>query len=418
MKTRVSLVVATLAAFMLLAFSALPALAQGEVEFDVGAPVEVETFHSRLSPYGQWVHVNGYGEEVWVPNGTRDGWRPYSDGQWVMTEYGWTFVSDDSWGWATWHYGNWMLTDDAGWVWAPGQTWAPAWVSWRYGGGYAAWAPLPPAGYYVSSYGYESPAWVVVHERDFNRPIQTVVISRQESVQYVQIARPLPAPVRAGRMFVNPGPRSEVISQAVGSPVRPVSARAVVGHGTRSIQSAPAAPHAPAPVASAMQRSWSRQPAPVNPARPIAPNPSAPQAQHQPGLHPNQPPQMKPGVTALPPNAVPPARGQPGFSASNPQRPPPAQTARPQQPQPGSRGQQNFPPSSRPPPAPARPEPMERQPVQREPMQRQPMQREPMQRQPVQQVPMQRSPQPMPQEHAMPQEHTAAPPAQHVEPHR
>ena len=26
----------------------------------------------------------------------------------------------------------------------PGYTWAPAWVSWRYGDGYCGWAPLPP----------------------------------------------------------------------------------------------------------------------------------------------------------------------------------------------------------------------------------------------------------------------------------
>ena len=26
----------------------------------------------------------------------------------------------------------------------PGYTWGPAWVSWRYGDGYAGWAPLPP----------------------------------------------------------------------------------------------------------------------------------------------------------------------------------------------------------------------------------------------------------------------------------
>ena len=42
----------------------------------------------------------------WVPAGVAVGWRPYWDGRWVLTEYGWTFVSDDPWGWATWHYGN------------------------------------------------------------------------------------------------------------------------------------------------------------------------------------------------------------------------------------------------------------------------------------------------------------------------
>ncbi|MCY1060360.1 hypothetical protein OV142_35060 [Nannocystis sp. SCPEA4] len=29
-------------------------------------------------------------------------------------------------------------------MWVPGEVWAPAWVDWRWGGGYVAWAPLPP----------------------------------------------------------------------------------------------------------------------------------------------------------------------------------------------------------------------------------------------------------------------------------
>ncbi len=58
---------------------------------------------------------------------------------------GWTWVSDEPWGWATYHYGRWVNIVGTGWVWIPGHTWAPAWVSWRYGGGYCGWAPLPPS---------------------------------------------------------------------------------------------------------------------------------------------------------------------------------------------------------------------------------------------------------------------------------
>ncbi|HEX4138962.1 MAG TPA: DUF6600 domain-containing protein, partial [Candidatus Methylacidiphilales bacterium] len=44
-------------------------------------------------------------------------------------------------------------------VWVPGYTWAPAWVSWRYGDGYVGWAPLPPdslAGIDYSGDGYDA----------------------------------------------------------------------------------------------------------------------------------------------------------------------------------------------------------------------------------------------------------------------
>jgi hypothetical protein len=33
-----------------------------------------------------------------------------------------------------------------GWCWRPGRVWGPGWVSWRAGGGYVGWAPLPPRG--------------------------------------------------------------------------------------------------------------------------------------------------------------------------------------------------------------------------------------------------------------------------------
>ena len=37
------------------------------------------------------------------------GWQPYSNGQWVYTEYGWTWISDDPWGGNPYHYGTWAV---------------------------------------------------------------------------------------------------------------------------------------------------------------------------------------------------------------------------------------------------------------------------------------------------------------------
>src|SRR5207237_6460179 len=61
-----------------------------------------EVFYDRLTPYGSWVVVAPYGR-VWVPAGVGYGWRPYYYGRWVLTDWGWTFASDDPWGWAAYH---------------------------------------------------------------------------------------------------------------------------------------------------------------------------------------------------------------------------------------------------------------------------------------------------------------------------
>jgi hypothetical protein len=103
------------------------------------------TFYDALSAYGTWVQMPGYGF-IWQPAATVQNplWRPYTIGHWAFTDAGWTWVSDEPFGWITYHYGRWMRTRTLGWVWTPGEQWAPAWVSWRYGGDYAGWAPLPP----------------------------------------------------------------------------------------------------------------------------------------------------------------------------------------------------------------------------------------------------------------------------------
>ncbi|HEY2800010.1 MAG TPA: DUF6600 domain-containing protein [Chthoniobacterales bacterium] len=109
-------------------------------------------FYNNLSPEeGNWIDVGDYGY-CFQPNVAvnNPNWRPYSDGYWAYTDDGWTWVSYEDFGWATYHYGRWSRLSDYGWVWVPGYEWGPAWVSWRTGGDYVGWAPLPPAADRVS----------------------------------------------------------------------------------------------------------------------------------------------------------------------------------------------------------------------------------------------------------------------------
>jgi hypothetical protein len=102
-------------------------------------------FYRKLEPYGDWMETSDYGY-VFQPRQAAEGrdWRPYTDGHWIYTDAGWTWLSDEKFGWATYHYGRWIRLRGVGWVWVPGEQWAPAWVSWRQGGDYVGWAPLPP----------------------------------------------------------------------------------------------------------------------------------------------------------------------------------------------------------------------------------------------------------------------------------
>jgi len=112
------------------------------------ADISIDFFYNNLSG-GSWIEVGDYGY-CWQPDvAVNDpSWRPYADGYWAYTDVGWTWISYEDFGWATYHYGRWAKLADYGWVWVPGADleWGPAWVSWRTGGDYIGWAPLPPRG--------------------------------------------------------------------------------------------------------------------------------------------------------------------------------------------------------------------------------------------------------------------------------
>ncbi len=128
-----------------------------------------------LDEYGSWRNEEPYGE-VWVPSGVAAGWAPYSLGHWVwIAPWGWTWVDDEPWGFAPFHYGRWVYGGGY-WGWAPGPFYArpfyaPALVAWFGGpgfgvgfgfgfGGGIGWCPLgwgePFFPWYRGSWGYFS----------------------------------------------------------------------------------------------------------------------------------------------------------------------------------------------------------------------------------------------------------------------
>jgi hypothetical protein len=128
-------------------------LAPGFTRTAQAAQEDVALFYNELAPYGTWVDYPGYGM-VWYPTKVEQDWRPYVDGRWVPTDVGYIFETQEPWGWATYHYGNWMPTVEYSWVWVPGSTWYPSTVAWRATSestpvkeAYVGWAPVPPPNY-------------------------------------------------------------------------------------------------------------------------------------------------------------------------------------------------------------------------------------------------------------------------------
>jgi len=139
--------------------SPAPAPSAGEVAQPAPQPQVAATtasFQESLSPYGNWVNVEGYGT-CWQPTVTvmNTAWRPYCDGgRWLYTDCGWYWQSDYAWGGVAFHYGRWFYAPRQGWCWWPNTVWGPSWVTWRSASAYCGWAPLPPYSYYNAGVGF------------------------------------------------------------------------------------------------------------------------------------------------------------------------------------------------------------------------------------------------------------------------
>jgi hypothetical protein len=154
-----------------------PGVPSAQAELEVSTSVQIHAsadFYSPLASCGTWVEVGSYGR-CWRPTGVIVGWQPYCNGYWVWTDCGWYWVSDEPWAWACYHYGYWVYDPVYGWIWAPGVEWAPAWVCWRYGGGYIGWAPIPPHRFFFTSHPADS-AFVFVDNDHFGRRLTSASV--------------------------------------------------------------------------------------------------------------------------------------------------------------------------------------------------------------------------------------------------
>ncbi len=184
------------------------------------------SFRADLAPYGEWSQYGGYGW-VWRPHRVRHGWRPYVDGHWVLTDAGWTWVADEPWGWAPYHYGRWFYDAGYGWGWVPGDEWAPAWVSWRRGNGIIGWAPLPPwavwSGGGIAGNVYVEPAgFTFVEDRYFVAPhLGGYILPVNRSVTVWNETRNITNYRLANDRVVNRSLDSREIERAVGHQIAP-----------------------------------------------------------------------------------------------------------------------------------------------------------------------------------------------------
>jgi hypothetical protein len=261
------------------------------------------TGYERLDAYGRWEKRRDYGP-VWFPAAVPADWAPYRFGHWAsIAPWGWTWIDDQPWGFAPFHFGRWVRIDER-WAWVPGSrveqpVYAPALVAFlediedadtaRGGEPPVGWFPLAPGDAYTPWYNagpeyiesvnvvyaarYRDPAWRDHAERNgeawqsefANRRFATLV--HREALAY---GRPviheivhMPADHLERAVIAREAPR-----------VVPVAARIIPGAGGLR----GAAPHETAPrmtnpgfphdglrgnaAAAASQRVWPEHPNP------------------------------------------------------------------------------------------------------------------------------------------------------------
>src|SRR6478735_6414485 len=195
-----------------------------------GAEASVSLFYDALEPHGEWIEAADYGY-VWTPKGVDADWRPYTDGQWVYTDAGWTWTSEEPYSWAVYHYGRWVELENVGWSWVPDSEWGPAWVSWRHSDKYVGWAPLPPEsretvrvgvnlGNWVDTYYDIGPTYYsFVEVPNIGAPrLRTVVLPPRENITIINQTTNITNVTVRNNIVVNEGPDYNVIVRQSAQP--------------------------------------------------------------------------------------------------------------------------------------------------------------------------------------------------------
>ena len=312
--------------------------------------------YDDLDQYGAWEVIPDYGH-VWVPYATAADWAPYHNGHWIsVAPWGWTWVEDEPWGFAPFHYGRWTSYGGK-WCWVPGpQAVAPVYapalvafvggagfgVSLEFGGGAAvAWFPLGPRDVFVPAY-HVSPRYVeninVTNTTVINRTYVTNYYTNVQTnnvsvtnVRYTNQSAPGAVTVVSRDTFVNARPVAAATIRATpqqlaaahrssGPPLAPSHA-SVTGPGRVS----PAASRPPAALAARAVVTKIAPPANVHPmGGKVQPRPAAAPAAGRPATpppagHPNvAPTPAKPAPATSQPAAKPAASVPPPYQNNKP----------------------------------------------------------------------------------------------------
>jgi len=168
---------------------------------------EYRLFYDALVDYGDWVLIEPLGY-VFRPRVDYLTWRPYTNGYWAPSDvYGWVWVSAETFGWATEHYGRWLWDDYQGWVWVPGGDWGPAWVTWQMGGPWVGWAPLSPYGDAVSGSRLPNGAYVFAPVQNLGSSnVSASLVSRDALGSAAATLTPVRNPVERNGVRFDLGP--------------------------------------------------------------------------------------------------------------------------------------------------------------------------------------------------------------------
>ena len=179
-----------------------------------------------LDDYGDWEDVPSYGH-CWHPRGPSADWAPYRDGYWSNNyAVGLTWVSNEHWGWAPYHYGRWAHVNQ-NWYWVPAEAvrqpvYAPALVAFvpLPRPDEVGWVPLGPGDPYVPRYYDQEyrPRYVgsrsyvdkyvnVTNMVNYNDPTAVTVVSVTQFTRVITpsvVSRPDPAYLASTRPVVDP----------------------------------------------------------------------------------------------------------------------------------------------------------------------------------------------------------------------
>ncbi len=239
--------------------------------------VDYTKYYDDLKPYGTWIKVNlsdyapnknkqkgkteisdvlrnllgvsdakadmdfGWGIfYVWKPFPTlavnivagepSPGYIPYTNGQWVYSDYGWYFRGATYQEEIVHHYGRWIFVPDEGWIWVPGSRWAPSWVDWEEDDDYISWTPSTPCFYHDNEYYTVPYYWqnncVVVEKRHFLDPYvyrYSREYRRHEDRHEFRDMKRIHGLDFRDRMVYNDGPDFKNIEKNYGRRINPVN---------------------------------------------------------------------------------------------------------------------------------------------------------------------------------------------------